>query len=452
MRTLLLVSRLIVGSTFIVSGLVKANDPLGFSYKLEEYFAESALGLPGLMPWSLTLAILACVAEVVLGFAVLVGGRMKLATAALLALTLFFGWLTAFTGRCNDLAAAKTPMTYTVLVDGQPEARERTCVNDCGCFGDAMRGSVGRSLTPWESFAKDAILFVFILPLFITAWRRGIPWNGTAEDLVYLPFGLALVAVWSWVFTWWGPVWITGVGMLGYLLIKTRFKGPAAEWTTAGWVSLVSLALVFYALEYLPPRDYRPFAVGSDISAKRVGVPPTQRIFMLYRDKRTNAVNKYDANGAYPWDDEENFEYVDREVEVLDPGMPAPIPDFILTDQDGEDRTAEVLEAETPVVLLMMYDLTTARTSRLPRIKALVDAAQAQGWGVFGITRSTYQEVAEFKHQHQLPVDFFQCDEKTIKMAVRANPGILLLKQGVVMGKWHGNTTPTFEEAMSRLN
>ncbi len=84
MRILILVSRLIVGSLFIVSGLIKANDPLGFSYKLEEYFAESALDLMWLEPWALTLAILACLAEVVLGFAVLFGGRMKITTWALL--------------------------------------------------------------------------------------------------------------------------------------------------------------------------------------------------------------------------------------------------------------------------------------------------------------------------------------------------------------------------------
>ena len=95
MRILLLICRILVGATFIISGLIKANDPVGFSIKLEEYFAASALGLPWLIPYSLGLAMLACLAEVVLGFAVLVGGRMKLATWSLLLLTLFFGWLTA---------------------------------------------------------------------------------------------------------------------------------------------------------------------------------------------------------------------------------------------------------------------------------------------------------------------------------------------------------------------
>jgi uncharacterized membrane protein YphA (DoxX/SURF4 family) len=147
MRTFLLICRLIVGPLFIVSGLIKANDPLGFSYKLEEYFAESALNLPFLEPFALTLAVLACLAEIVLGFAVIVGGRMKLATASLMVLTIFFGWLTAYTATCDPNG------TYTVLVNGVEETRSVTCVTDCGCFGDAMKGSVGRSLTPWESFA-----------------------------------------------------------------------------------------------------------------------------------------------------------------------------------------------------------------------------------------------------------------------------------------------------------
>ncbi len=69
MRILLLFSRLFVGSLFIVSGLIKANDPLGFAYKLEEYFAESALNLPFLEPFALVLGALACIAEIVLGFA-----------------------------------------------------------------------------------------------------------------------------------------------------------------------------------------------------------------------------------------------------------------------------------------------------------------------------------------------------------------------------------------------
>ena len=146
--------------------------------------------------------------------------------------------------------------------------RPVTCVTDCGCFGDAMKGSVGRSLTPWESFTKDAILFVFILPLFITAWWRegGIPWNRTADDLLLLPFGLAMVGIWSWIFTWWGPVWFTLIGIAGYWLVKRLAKGTIAEWATAGWAALITLVFTWWCTAHLPVRDYRPYAPGKSIA------------------------------------------------------------------------------------------------------------------------------------------------------------------------------------------
>ncbi len=446
MRILLLLSRLIVGPLFIVSGLIKANDPLGFSYKLEEYFAESALNLPSLAPYALALAMMACLAEIVLGFAVIFGGRMKLATASLVVLTLFFGWLTAYTATCDPAG------TYTIMENGQEVTRGVTCVTDCGCFGDAMKGSVGRSLTPWESFAKDAILFVFILPLFIRSFRKpGIAWNSTADDLVLLPFGLAMVAVWSWVFTWWGPVWFTLVGFAGYVIIKRLMQGPKAEWTAAGWASLITLVFAYWCVQHLPVRDYRPYAIGKSISEQKVmGKPPVQQIFMLYKHIPTGEVKEYDANGAYPWDDA-NYEYVDRRIVVTEAGIESPVQDFLLSDVDGSDITNDVLSDPSPILLVMTYNVTKTSTDDLAAIKSLAEAAFAKGWYVYGVSASPFTDIEEFRYAHQLPFDFVQCDEKTIKTAVRANPGIILLKEGTVMGKWHGNDAPTFEEAMGKL-
>lgn len=446
MRILILISRLVVGSLFIVSGLIKANDPLGFSYKLEEYFAESALNLPFLEPYALALAVLACLAEIVLGFAVLFGGRMKLATTALLVLTIFFGWLTAYTATCDPNGV------YTVMVDGQQVERGVTCVTDCGCFGDAMKGSVGRSLTPWESFTKDAILFVFILPLFIQAWRKGISWNNTGDDIVLLPFGLTLVAVWSWIFTWWGPVWFTLAGFAGYLIIKRALQGPKAEWVTAAFTGLITLVLTWYAVAHLPIRDYRPYAVGRNIADQKVmGKPPVQQIFLLYRNKNTGEITEYDSKGSYPWDDEANFEFVDQRVVVVEEGIESPVQDFHLVDRDDYDMTEDVLNEEGPVLLITMYNVERASASCMQEIAALAGEAQRSGWYVFGVSASGWDRIEEIRHEHQLSFDFVQCDEKTVKTAVRSNPGILLLKRGTVMGKWHCNDTPTFQEAASLM-
>ncbi|TXI81023.1 MAG: DoxX family protein [Flavobacteriales bacterium] len=445
MRILLLFSRLFVGSLFIVSGLIKANDPLGFAYKLEEYFAESALNLPFLEPFALVLGALACIAEIVLGFAVLVGGRMKLATWALLLLTVFFGWLTMYTATCDPNGV------YTVMVNGQPVERSVTCVTDCGCFGDAMKGSIGRSLTPWESFSKDMVLLVFIIPLFI--FRNRITWNTTAEDKVILPIGLLMVAVWSWIFTWYGPVWFTIVGFAGYLAIKRMAQAPKAEWLVAGWITLIAIVFTWYNYAHLPMRDYRPYAEGKSISEQMKNAkPPVNRTFVSYRNKTTGEVKEYDTTKPYPWDDE-NFENVPNStrVEVIDPGVPSQVQDFRFSDVDGNDITMGVLEETAPVLLVMVYNVEKAERDCMPAIKTLADEGYKNGWYVYGVTASDFGKADELRHEHQLPFDFVQCDEKTIKTAIRSNPGIVLLQQGTVRGLWHCNDTPTFEQAAARV-
>ena len=88
--------RLFLGITFIISGMIKLNDPMGFSFKLEDYFAPNVLGLPFLIPFALTFAIFVCIVEVVLGVMLLVGYQKKLTLWSLLAMLIFFGFLTFY--------------------------------------------------------------------------------------------------------------------------------------------------------------------------------------------------------------------------------------------------------------------------------------------------------------------------------------------------------------------
>lgn len=128
-------SRIFVGLLFIISGLIKLNDPVGFSYKLAEYFSEPVFNIPFLVPVSLPLALFLVILEVVLGVMLLIGYKSKFTIWSLLLMIVFFTFLTF----------------YSAYFD---------VVKDCGCFGDALH------LTPWESFGKDVILLFFILILF----------------------------------------------------------------------------------------------------------------------------------------------------------------------------------------------------------------------------------------------------------------------------------------------
>jgi uncharacterized membrane protein YphA (DoxX/SURF4 family) len=128
------ISRLLVGVLFIISGFIKLNDPLGFSYKLQEYFSAEVLNMEFLIPYALLFSVFVVVFEVVLGVFLLIGYKPKFTVYSLLAMIVFFTFLTF----------------YSAYFDK---------VKDCGCFGDALK------LTPWESFTKDVILLVLILIL-----------------------------------------------------------------------------------------------------------------------------------------------------------------------------------------------------------------------------------------------------------------------------------------------
>ena len=135
MKKLIGVIRIFVGILFIISGFIKLNDPVGFSFKLQEYFSPDVLNIEFMSPFALGLAIILVIVELVLGVALIIGYYKKATMWLLLLMILFFTFLTFYSAYFNK-------------------------VTDCGCFGDAL------PLTPWQSFSKDVVLLILILILF----------------------------------------------------------------------------------------------------------------------------------------------------------------------------------------------------------------------------------------------------------------------------------------------
>ncbi|MBE2272893.1 MAG: DoxX family protein [Flavobacteriales bacterium] len=128
--------RIIIALIFIASGFVKAVDAVGFSFKLEEYFSPAVFNMPFFEKQALAIAIIVVVLELVLGFFLLMKMRLKFTLSALIALCVFFGFLTFYSAYFN-------------------------VVTDCGCFGDALK------FTPWQSFVKDIVLLLGLIFLWI---------------------------------------------------------------------------------------------------------------------------------------------------------------------------------------------------------------------------------------------------------------------------------------------
>ncbi len=145
MKFLLWILRIIVGALFIFSGLIKANDPLGLSYKMNEFF--DVWGMSGLTSISLTLSVLMIGFEIIAGIGLLLGAAFRTFSFLLLLLTLFFTFLTA----------------YVYLTDK---------IKECGCFGDCIK------ISNAETFWKDVVLTILVVVLFIYRKRIQPVFNG----------------------------------------------------------------------------------------------------------------------------------------------------------------------------------------------------------------------------------------------------------------------------------
>ncbi len=133
------IARFLVSITFIFSGFVKLVDPIGSSYKFEEYFGADVLNIEFLSPYALQFSIILILAEIMLGVMLLVGFKPKLTVWSLFFISLLFLFLT----------------WYSAYFDK---------VTDCGCFGDAIQ------LTPWETFYKNIILIVLVIFLIVRVY------------------------------------------------------------------------------------------------------------------------------------------------------------------------------------------------------------------------------------------------------------------------------------------
>lgn len=450
-KNAVMVSRLIVGALFIVSGLIKANDPLGFSYKLEEYFAQDVLNWSWFRGWEVGLASIVAVAEIILGFAILAGEKFLLSAWSLLLLMIFFTFLTGYTAIGNwffENPEAGITGAFESMLGFQ--AGDIHYFKDCGCFGDALQ------LTPFESFVKDLVLLVFTVIIFIN--RNTVSSNTLEKDLLYYGISIILVMIFSQgVLGWFLPVVLSVISFVVLLVLRKYLnEGAAKGWIMGAGVLIIYSAFTYYAYAHLPVEDFRPYAIGKNIEEGMTipeGKTPPKYGY-IYTMENTATGETFDiSSDDYLAEDlwkNEDLEIVNTSDQILlEKGYEPPIHDFVLeSPDDGGDYTSYVLGAEK-TLLIIQYDLSKTSTSNMSKVAALTEQAAQNGFEVFGLTAASSIEIDEFRHEYQLKFPYLQADATMLKTIVRSNPGIVALKSGTVVGKWHHNDVPGSESLTS---
>lgn len=367
-------SRIFVGILFIFSGLIKANDPLGFGYKLQEYF--EVFHMPFLSGMATGIAILLCVFEIVLGALLLFGFWRKQVTTGLLVVIIFFTFLTFVS------AAFKV-------------------VTSCGCFGDAI------PLTPWQSFSKDLVLLVMILYLFKNRERI----NPVTES---------------------------------------------ARWQSALFAIVLTFSLMFSQFTYsrLPILDFLPYKVGAslpDLMRIPAGATPDEYLIMYNMKNKETGETKVMSDKDYLkteiWKDD-NWEIIgDPESKLIKKGYEPKIKDLQITDASGTDYTKELIENPYYNLVIVAYNLKDSNEEGLAKLNALaLNATEQFNIRSIMLTSSSAQDADAYSKRMKLFSEVFYADAVPLKSMVRANPGVLLLKNGVVINKWHYNNVPSFDE------
>lgn len=367
-------SRIFVGVLFIFSGLIKANDPIGFGYKLQEYFEVFHLSF--LSGTATGIAIVLCVLEIVLGALLLFGFWSKKVTGGLLAVIVFFTFLTFVS------AAFKV-------------------VTSCGCFGDAI------PLTPWQSFSKDLVLLVLIVYLFVQReFIRPVTQNLKVQQ-----------------------------GLLVFVTLAATLFG-------------------IFTYATLPVLDFLPYKIGANIP-ELMKIPAGKTgdeyaIMYSMSNKKTGqkkSISDKDYLKTEIWKDE-NWEIVGNPDKVLlKKGYEPKIKDLLISDASGTDYTKELIENPYYNLVIVAYNLNDANENAIAKLNAIaLNAAEQFNIRTVLLTSNSASDADTFSKRMKLFAEVFYADAVPLKSMVRSNPGVLLLKNGVVINKWHYNTMPSFNQ------
>ena len=435
------------GVFFLFSGFVKAIDPLGTSYKMVDYFHAFSKHLAGtpfefldglwnfLAQHGDTVAIITIVLELVVGFMMLIGSRKRLVAWVFLLLVVFFTLLTGFTYLTGYVPSDATFFEFGKWGDWVKDQME---VSDCGCFGDFLK------LDPLTSFIKDLFLLIPGI-VFVLFYRR--------------------------MYDWW----------------NSRIRGIA----TVAFAGMMAVFAIYNSTMNLPMFDFRPFKEGVDVrGTKAIEEQAMSEIEVLgYELKNTLTGETKEVSmdeflrdfKLYP---KSEWEYTQIKTE---PAMePTKISDFVITGVDNSDLATIMLEDSnfnlwviSPVTTPIGAETITESVVRTDTIQMETDTGMSTiisqvpvdreridyQWDLSIIERyqnkviPAQQAMAESGYRTYVAIggagqeavmDFNQelggmlqigtADEVLLKTIIRSNPGFLLVRDGVILKKWHYNS------------
>jgi uncharacterized membrane protein YphA (DoxX/SURF4 family) len=414
------------GWLFVFSGAVKAVDPLGTAYKMEQYFAEFeslfqgtwfdflAPVFPSLGAASDTFSVIMIVFEIVLGIMLLIGAKPKLTAWLFFLLVFFFLILTGFT-----YLTGYVPFGANFFEFSKWGAFEESNmkVTDCGCFGDFVK------LKPFTSFMKDVVLMVPAL-IFLFASKE--------MHRIFTPLGRSVI------------IWVSTIALVIYCMANYAWN--------------------------LPHIDFRPFKEGTNVAEQRrleeEAMGNVQIIAYKLTNRETGEVQEIPYEEYLKrFSEFPKEQYESEQIKTQPEIEPTKISEFDVEDIDGNYVTEDILQ-EPGYHIMIVADKIPAKAqgegyafpdkylkAYAKKINPLIEAAQQAGWKTYlvaGIADPVMY--AAFQQASGLNAPIYKADDILLKTIIRSNPGIVLWKEGKILEKWHVKRLPAPEKVIGKYS
>ncbi|GHS87889.1 hypothetical protein FACS1894201_09260 [Bacteroidia bacterium] len=270
-------------------------------------------------------------------------------------------------------------------------------VPDCGCFGKAI------TLSNWQTFYKNLIIDALVV-----------------------------------------------IVLFGRQRIRSLFSLKAAGWI-GGIVTVLFLAFEAFNVLFLPAIDFLDWKVGAQIAVKAEDRLPATYHY-TYKNKQTGALQEFEIK-QLPTDLKTNWEYVSLREEDPNPKSIA-IPLF----DETFNEVSDVLTKDGYTFIFTLYDLEKAKLKKKEHIHQILDFAVQNQYDCFILTDSRYLEIPELQSQVDAFADRFghdfklyYSDDKSVKSLIRANPGLIVLHDNIVIGKWNWRCMPSIDKLNKTL-
>jgi hypothetical protein len=254
-------------------------------------------------------------------------------------------------------------------------------------------------------------------------------------------------------FKWWFPAIFFGVFMFAKLVSSKFSESKFQPYVTTLAIALSCMFFTLHGTQHMPLKDYRPWAPGNNIREQLISVAEQAEVEMVYLNKLTcEEVHK--STKEWSWFDstfEANHIFYKQDKKIIKPAIEPKIKDFRLEDSESGMLMADSLINNPGYTFLWLgYNLEKTSLKNMDKISALVDYCTTNNIFMLGGTASTADKIDKFRHDNNIMFNIYQNDEKALKTIIRSNPGLVLIKDGIVIDKWHYNDFPTVEKLQKK--